>query len=316
MDLLTQTMAGAALGQAGLKKHTGLGMATLLIAVNVPDVDALSFLFGEPLAVRRGWTHGPAGGLALAVLLTAAVVALDRHQARRGTRPAGRAPVRPAVVLALAFAGILTHLFLDWLNTYGVRFLMPFSDRWFYGDAVFIIDPWIWLALGVGLLVSRRREKRGHGRWTRPAAVALAAVALYIGLMIGASRIAAGVATRAIEAQDRGPVERIMVQPVPANPFRREIIYDRRDSYGFGAVTFRPHPAVTINRDTIPKNHDHPLVLRAATEEEIRLFLVWARFPFYTIVPEGDRFRVYVTDARFARGFRADWATRSVVIDK
>ena len=29
---------------------------------------------------------------------------------------------------------------LDWLNTYGVRFLMPFDGTWFYGDALFIID--------------------------------------------------------------------------------------------------------------------------------------------------------------------------------
>ena len=37
---------------------------------------------------------------------------------------------------------------LDWLNTYGVRLLMPFDGRWFYGDALFIVDPWVWLLLG------------------------------------------------------------------------------------------------------------------------------------------------------------------------
>ncbi|HYM00205.1 MAG TPA: hypothetical protein VEZ90_14730, partial [Blastocatellia bacterium] len=26
--------------------------------------------------------------------------------------------------------------------------LLPFSDRWFYGDLIFIADPWIWLILG------------------------------------------------------------------------------------------------------------------------------------------------------------------------
>jgi hypothetical protein len=33
-------------------------------------------------------------------------------------------------------------------NTYGVRLLMPYSDRWFYGTALSIIDPWVWLAEG------------------------------------------------------------------------------------------------------------------------------------------------------------------------
>jgi len=36
------------------------------------------------------------------------------------------------------------HPTLDWLNTYGMRWLMPFSGRWFYGDAVFIVDPGCW----------------------------------------------------------------------------------------------------------------------------------------------------------------------------
>jgi inner membrane protein len=43
---------------------------------------------------------------------------------------------------------VLTHPALDWLNNYGLRWLMPFDGRWFYGDAVFIIDPWIWLGFG------------------------------------------------------------------------------------------------------------------------------------------------------------------------
>jgi inner membrane protein len=37
-----------------------------------------------------------------------------------------------------------------------MRWLMPFSGRWFYGDAVFIMDVWLWLVLGVGYLAGRR----------------------------------------------------------------------------------------------------------------------------------------------------------------
>ncbi len=36
-----------------------------------------------------------------------------------------------------------------------MRWGMPFSDRWSYGDAVFIMDPWLWLALGCGWLLGR-----------------------------------------------------------------------------------------------------------------------------------------------------------------
>ena len=59
MDNLAHSLVGVALGEAGLKKKTGLGMATLIVAANIPDLDALGLLVGENLAWRRGWTHGP-----------------------------------------------------------------------------------------------------------------------------------------------------------------------------------------------------------------------------------------------------------------
>src|SRR3546814_14067204 len=108
--------------------------------------------------MRRGLTHGPIALLVLPLLLWAAMLAFDRWQARRGTRPAARLPIHKGWLLALACLGCLSHPAFDWLNTYGVRLLEPFSHRWFYGDTLFIIDPWIWVALG--LSVARSEERR------------------------------------------------------------------------------------------------------------------------------------------------------------
>ena len=60
----------------------------------------------------------------------------------------------PKWLLILSFIAILTHPSLDWLNNYGVRLLMPVSDRWFYGDAVFIVDPWLWGILAAGVMLA------------------------------------------------------------------------------------------------------------------------------------------------------------------
>jgi inner membrane protein len=51
---------------------------------------------------------------------------------------------------------------MDWTNNYGVRFLLPWDSRWFYGDLVFIIDPFLWLVLGGSafLLASRTKLQR------------------------------------------------------------------------------------------------------------------------------------------------------------
>jgi inner membrane protein len=51
---------------------------------------------------------------------------------------------------------------MDWTNNYGVRFLLPWDSRWFYGDLVFIIDPFLWFVLGGStfLLTSTTRLQR------------------------------------------------------------------------------------------------------------------------------------------------------------
>ncbi|HSR40766.1 MAG TPA: metal-dependent hydrolase, partial [Longimicrobiales bacterium] len=53
----------------------------------------------------------------------------------------------------LAYLGVLTHPVLDWMNTYGMRWWLPFHGGWSYGDALFIVDPWIWLGLGGALFL-------------------------------------------------------------------------------------------------------------------------------------------------------------------
>jgi inner membrane protein len=63
--------------------------------------------------------------------------------------------------LGLSLLGVLSHPFLDWLNNYGVRLLMPFSDRWFYGDTLFIVDPWLWLILGGAVALTWTTHTRG-----------------------------------------------------------------------------------------------------------------------------------------------------------
>jgi inner membrane protein len=55
-----------------------------------------------------------------------------------------------------------THPLLDWTNSYGIRFLLPWSQKWSYGDLVFIVDPYLWLIFGGAsflLAASTRSQK-------------------------------------------------------------------------------------------------------------------------------------------------------------
>jgi inner membrane protein len=174
MDPLAHTLVGAALAETPLNRAGGsdghreripLGTATLLLGANLPDVDVFLYFVGPDtaLAYRRGWTHGVLAMALLPLLLTAGVLVWDRVVRRR--RHPERAPASPAAILGLAYLALLTHPALDWLNTYGVRLLMPFDGRWFYGDSLFIIDIWLWLALGGAVFLARRPRGRELVLW-------------------------------------------------------------------------------------------------------------------------------------------------------
>lgn len=306
MDNLAHTLVGAALGQAGLKRKTGLGMATLMIAANLPDIDAFGLLIGENLAWRRGWTHGPIALVVLPLLLTAAMVAFDRWQSRRGKRPEARLPVRPGWVLVLAYIGILSHPLLDFLNTYGIRCLMPFSERWFYGDALFIIDIWVWLTLALGIWWSRRKERSDGSRRTggvgRPALAALVLVAAYAGAMGVGSAVAERFVTRDVEARGLGVPQRVVASPVPLDPFRRRIVFDMGAAYGFGDLRFLPRTRFTPEPGLTPTNMDNPAVALAARQSKpMADFLYWSRLPFVEVKEGAGGTEVILGDARYNR---------------
>lgn len=164
VDPVTHTLTGAVLSRAGLNRTTPLATATLVLAANVPDIDIVTGVRGgfATLALRRGLTHGPLALLLLPVLVAGTILLYDRYWRRR--RNDDLRPARPGAILGLAFIGALTHPLLDWMNTYGIRLLMPFSDRWFYGDALFIIDPWLWLLLALPL-VALARSRRARLGW-------------------------------------------------------------------------------------------------------------------------------------------------------
>src|SRR3954467_14449046 len=158
VDNLTHSLAGWALGQAGLKNRSRKGLAALILGANMPDIDVF---FGNaswaPLAMHRGFTHGLVGGVLLLPPVLAALLWLfDRWQVGRGTRFKSGLPMHFGWLISLAYLGALTHPFLDLLTTYSVQLFSPLSSSWYHADALFIIDVWIWLVLGFSIFVPRR----------------------------------------------------------------------------------------------------------------------------------------------------------------
>ncbi|WP_338425783.1 metal-dependent hydrolase [Sphingopyxis kveilinensis] len=303
MDNLTHSLVGALLGQMGLKKKTGLAIPTLVLAANLPDVDAACLLWldgVEHLGFRRGITHGPIAMLVLPILLCAAMLAFDRWQERRGKRPADRLPAHRGWLLALAYMGCISHPALDWLNNYGIRLLEPFSSRWFYGDSLFIIDLWIWIALGMSLWLSLRRERRSAVHWQRPAWIGFAAVSAYIfanGLITGAAERMASDALAAAGKSDA----LVVASPPPLAFWQREIFWRTADR--FGTASFTPGVGGQLDLTGAPTGMDDPRLAEwVKADPAARAFLLWARMP----VAERDGDAILLRDQRFMHPLAAE----------
>jgi inner membrane protein len=305
MDNVCHTLVGAAFGEAGLKYRTRFGAAALMISANIPDVDVFVFATGTPpVSFRRGITHGVIAQILLPIVLTGIFMAIAWLRPSEGD---DRPPLKPAWLLLLSFAGVSSHVFLDFLNNYGVRLMTPFSWRWFYGDSVFIIDPWLWLVLGVGIWLTRRRQV------TTPVRGALIFAMAYIVLMLVSARTARGIVERVWHDRRGASPVALMVGPLPLTPFTREVIVDAGDHYETGTYSWWS-TALTLRPDRVPKNDDRPEVSAAREAPNVRAFLVWSRFPYWTLRPEGQNVRVSVFDMRFAGGGRG--FSQSVVVPK
>jgi inner membrane protein len=313
LDNICHTLAGAAFAEAGLRRATPLATATLLIGANLPDLDGLSYVFGSPveaLAFRRGWTHGALAMAVLPAALAAAMSAWDRL-VRRRRRPHAE-PARFRALWTLAFVSVLSHPLLDLLNTYGVRLLMPFSGRWYYADALFIVDPWLWAALAIGFAWSRARRWRKSASPETPARSALWLSGAYVAVMIVSGLAGRSVAAR--EARAAGlEFTRWMVGPVPWDPMTRMAVFESTEGYRFGTLRFLDRPALRLKEEAWPKGDTLPAARAAASTAAGRDFLLWSRFPAYRTEPGEVATRVQLLDARYP-GPLGSWASVTVEV--
>ncbi|HYX27969.1 MAG TPA: metal-dependent hydrolase [Pyrinomonadaceae bacterium] len=181
MDNLAHSLVGLTAAKAGLDKLSPYATSVCVVSANIADADFITLFFGDRwtlLQYHRGITHSIVGTIAIGLIVPTFVFLFERIV----TRMRGRPPkIRFAGLLLASMIAAATHPFMDWTNNYGVRPLLPWSGRWFYGDLVFIADPYIWLGLGaVAFLLTSDKRWKLIG-WSFIAAIATL-------VLIGASR--------------------------------------------------------------------------------------------------------------------------------
>ena len=258
MDNITHSLVGIALADlsAGRRPQSDrrLVVGAAAIAANLPDIDlAYSGVAPQPLGFllhHRGHTHTVAGLTALAVVLFVVYHVLPSvRKLRTGER------IRLLSLIGLALA---SHLLLDSLNSYGVHPFYPIDSRWYYGDAVFIFEPALWLLLGIATAWNAR-TRMGRLAALLPVAIlplamlsmniipregavglaivglpfawiarrqsprvragmALAGCLLIVAGFGGGSRVARSAVHAALEGEVRGQVIDIILSPNPSSP--------------------------------------------------------------------------------------------------
>ena len=288
MDNLTHSLVGALLGRMGLRRLTGRAMPALIISANLPDIDSfVAPLLGEQsLTAHRGFTHGIGGWPLMALVTTGLILAWNRW------RPASE-PVRFWPLLLVAFVGTISHPILDLMNTYGVRLMEPLSDRWLYADTLFIMDPWVWIALILGLELSWRWERLGDPSWHRPAIAVFAGIAAYVGANLLISERAESVATEQLQARGLYATD-VVASPQPLAFWRRRVLWRNTELYGDGS--YDPLTGLELSPGVSRTGLNDPrLAATLASNAQARGFLFWARMPI--VVVEGGR--AFLGDQRF-----------------
>ena len=166
MDNLAHSLVGLAAAKAGLEKLSPGATAVCILAANAPDIDFISAISGDRWTVlhyHRGITHSIFGTFLLALIIPALFCLIEGALARTRGRPK-RFRLRGLLVASLIVSA--THPLLDWTNNYGVRPLLPWSGRWFYGDLVFVVDPFLWLLFGAAAFLLTSNSKRQVALWT------------------------------------------------------------------------------------------------------------------------------------------------------
>jgi inner membrane protein len=322
MEPVTHILTGAVLARSGFNRRAAYATAAMAIAAEFPDIDTLWSLRG-PLSGfehHRGITHTFLGIPFEAALITAALYAWHQIRARRPQARPPNAPIRWLQLYLFTLLALLSHLFLDWTNNYGLRPFFPFNPRWYAGSFVFIVEPVILLLLFLALLApwlfglisaevgERKQAFPGRG-WAIFALLGIVALWVFrAGEHAKAIRLAADTPPLPADqtaAQPPPQPDRIFASPSPGDPFTWHLVVDTPGFYQLATVNTRtriiepPQPADTLYKPATTL----PLLVAKRTWLG-QIYLDWSQYPVLsesadTSDPTHPLAVVTFSDARF-----------------
>ena len=296
MDPFTHSATGLFLGRAGLNRFSQQAPWILVLAANAPDIDIVTLAGGQLnyLNYHRHLTHSLAAWPLMALLPVLAVRLFTRK------------PFQWLGAYAISLVAVASHLLLDYTNAYGIRFLLPFSPRWFRLDITAVVDLWIWAVLLLGLagpgiarLVNAEIGARAKSPGRGFAVFVLLFLVLYnTGRGVLHARAVATIESRIYEGT--APLRAAAI-PGPVNPFLWHALVETGEFYSVQDFSLLEefNPA----RGTLfYKANPNSTIIIANNSTEFRDFFKFSQFPLERAMaladPDGAT-RVEAMDMRF-----------------
>lgn len=264
MDTVTHALTGAVIGYAGFRHRGGrVALWTALAAAEFPDLDIVLLRAGA--ATYLQWHRTVTHSVLLLPVWALLVAGLFWLFARRTDFPR---------LYGAALAGLASHLFLDWLTSYGTELLWPVSAVRFQLNWIFILDPYIWALLGLTLWATIRRQ------WRPAPAVGLAVLGAYL-VMCGTARSVALAGAGA---------PRVDAFAQALRPFSWTLVRETGDQLDWQAGA---------RRATFTQYRDDQLCPQAEATETVKLYRWFAEFPLVERLEEGGLPVLRYRDLRF-----------------
>lgn len=292
MDSVTHTLVGVGMANAFFKRRIGPPAVTILaLASNLPDIDGIVHLTGDPTAIllRRTFGHSllllPLWSLALAGILKRFYPGL-----------------RILTLFGLVLLGASVHLFFDLVNSFGVVLLWPFSGWRPELAIVFIIDLFLTGILAIPLLCYLSPSTRPHLELVSRAAIACSIVYL---IFCGTNRIMVQQAlTTEINYLRRVP-EFVYIFPEPLGPHRWRGVTRYGDTYKVYLI-YSLSGRIEL-KDEVETKKDNPYVIRVKDTDLGRRLVRFFKAPVWSVKenhqegrsPVGSSIEVGVYDLRF-----------------
>lgn len=273
-----------------------------VIAAELPDIDIIMMPTGPMahLQYHRGLMHSlfMAPVLALGVAVLLGLLFKKRPAAGTSLADGHVAGIRHSRLFLWALLGVVGgHLFLDWITSFGVRFLLPFNNTWFASDWTAEVELGMLIPPLLALLVSLWRPAL-RVRLLRLAGVVMVATLAYRG-------VSHTLLQHAVAHAYHVPAQAVTLEPVIYQETEWEYVVAEPATYRLGRIGL---DADLVERAALPRLHpqESPVLAAAVATPPGRMIWHFARNPVLSaaIIPGG--YDVVVSDLRGGYAFNFD----------